>query len=139
MCPSGLRLGYGGFSVAARGSSKALSVEQEEWVAMHYGGVRSASSGAADNDQGDVRTDAYLIECKLTGRPGAPAKSTLLKQFEKNAREAYSEGRDPVLCLRFFAPDSPLSNHNGWVDLTVRLTNDDIELSEDAWKYRGLT
>lgn len=124
--------------MATRGSSKALSVEQEEHVAKTYGGRRSPSSGGADTDQGDVRTKDALIECKLTGRPGKPAKSTLLKQFEKIAEEAYSEGREPLLAYRFFAPASPLSNRNGWVDLVVRLLPDDALLVEKAWRYEDL-
>lgn len=111
--------------MAKRGSVKALSVEQEEHIARLYGGRRSASSGAADNDSGDVRASDHLFECKLTGGPGRPAKSTLLKQFEKVAQEAYAEGKDPVVALRFYSPDSPLANPKGWVDLVVRLAEED--------------
>lgn len=125
--------------MATRGSSKALSVEQEEWIARKYGGRRSRSSGAADNDAGDVRTDKYLIECKVTGRPTAPAKSTLLKTFEKIADEAYSEGREPLVALRFFNPESPLANPHGWVDLIVRRVAEDVELVDSAWRYEELT
>lgn len=112
--------------MAKRGSTKALSVEQENWIAKLYNGVRSASSGGADNDQGDVRTETELIECKVTGGPGRPANATLLKTFEKIAEEAYSEGREPVVALRFYAPDSILSNSKGWVDLTVRRSREDM-------------
>jgi hypothetical protein len=124
--------------MSARGSSKALSVAHEQWIAKRYGGTRSASSGAADNDQGDVRTEAELIECKLTGRPGAPSKAGLLKTFEKVAKEAYSEGRDPMVALRFYAPDSIAADNDGWVDLTVRMTSDDAFLREMAWRYDDL-
>jgi len=118
--------------VAARGTSKALSVEHEEFVGKYYGGRRSRSSGGADNDQGDVRQGTpwsgdHLIECKLTGRPGKPATATLLKTFEKIAEEAYSEGREPLIALRFFKPDSPLANSKGWVDLVVRSLESDVE------------
>lgn len=124
--------------MSVRGSSKALSVEHEEWIAKRYGGKRSASSGGADNDQGDVRTGEDLIECKLTGRPGAPAKATLLKTFEKVAQEAFSEGRDPVVALRFHAPESILADGDGWVDLTVRRSSDDAFIREMAWRYDDL-
>lgn len=124
--------------MAERGSSKALSVTHEEWIAKLYGGRRSASSGAADNDQGDVRSLEDLIECKLTGGPGAPARSTLLKTFEKVAQEAYSEGREPVVALRFYSPDCVLADSNGWVDLTVRRAREDAFLREMAWRYADL-
>lgn len=124
--------------MATRGSSKALSVEQEDYIAKKYGGSRSRSSGAADNDAGDVRTDDYLIECKVTGRPGKPAKAALLSIFDKIAEEAYSEGREPLVALRYFAPESPLANPQGWVDLVVRRVAEDVELVDKAWKYGDL-
>lgn len=114
---------------AKKGGSKALSVEHESWVANHYGGKRSPSSGGASHDQGDVRVlaDELLIECKFTGSPAKPIKRTptLVQQFEKIADEAWSEGRTPMMCLRFYLPDSPLANIHGWVDLMVRRTADD--------------
>lgn len=116
--------------MAKRGSTKALSIEQENHVAKMYNGKRSASSGAADNDNGDVRAPLDLIECKVTGGPGRPKSSTLLKTFEKVAEEAYLEGRSPVVALRFFCPDSPLADVKGWVDLSVRLLAEDAEMRE---------
>lgn len=107
--------------MAKRGSVKRLSVEHEDYIAERMQGKRSPSSGGADHDQGDVRTDANLIECKLTGAPGRPIvrKPTILTQMEKIADEAWSEARDPMLALRYFCPDSPLANSDGWVDLIV--------------------
>lgn len=114
--------------MATRGSTKARSVEQEDNIARLYGGKRSASSGAADNDQGDVRSPSSLFECKMTGGPGRPIKtSKLVKDMEKVAKEAWSEDREPVIALRFFDPDSCLSDRDGWIDLTVRLTSDDVQ------------
>jgi hypothetical protein len=116
--------------MAKRGTSKRYSVEHEEFVARKYGGRRTPSSGAADNDSGDVRAPNDLIECKMTGKPGEdPKRSTLLRHFEKIAEEAHAEGRSPVVALRFWCPDSALADINGWVDLAVRT------LDEDA--YRG--
>lgn len=114
--------------MAKRGSTKALSVEHEEFVAGLYSGKRSKSSGAADHDQGDVRGYEDLIECK--GRFGeraseTPVRSTLVKQMEKIADEAWSEAKDPAIALRFYMPDSPLSDGKGYVDLIVRLAHDD--------------
>lgn len=109
--------------MARRGSTKALSVMQEDRIAALYEGRRSASSGAADNDQGDVRCPKVLIECKMTmGKPPA-----WLKDFEKVTEEAYSEGRDPMMAFRFYKPESILADQNGYVDLVVRRALDDAE------------
>lgn len=124
--------------MATRGSSKALSIQQEDWVARQYYGTRSASSGAADNDQGDVRTLTDLIECKVTGSPGKPAKSSLVKTFEKIAEEAYSEGREPVVALRFYMPESILAGPTGWVDLTVRRTKEDALIRSQAQAFNAV-
>lgn len=122
--------------MAVRGSIKARSVEQEDKIADSYGGRRSASSGGADNDQGDVRTPEQLIECKMTGGPEQdyaraqkglePQRSKLVQDFEKVALEAWSEDREPVVCLRFWAPESKLADIHGWIDFTVRLTHHDV-------------
>ncbi len=115
--------------VSRRGSVKALSDEHEKYIERLYAGVQSPSSGAAITDAGDVRVKAsgLLIECKLTGTPGVLPKSKpkIVKEFEKIAQEAWAEGRDPVLCLRYYDPESPLANRKGWIDLSVKLTTDD--------------
>ncbi len=119
--------------MAPRGSKKALSVEHEEFVASQYGGKRSNSSGGAAHDQGDVRVnhggDATLIECK--GQFGLrtsskPTRSTLVSQMEKIADEAWSEGKEPAIALRYYIPESPLADNYGYVDLMVRLLKDDV-------------
>lgn len=116
--------------MAKRGTVKRFSVEQEDYVAKAYDGKRSASSGAADNDSGDVRAPYDLIECKVTGHPGKSVRSTTvsLDVFEKIAHEAHMEGRSPVVALRFWDDTSPLANLDGWIDLTVRLMSEDVEL-----------
>lgn len=122
-------------TVAKRGTSKALSVQQEDHVAALYNGKRSASSGAASNDSGDVRAASDLIECKVTGHPGGPPKrSTLLRHFEKVAEEAYAEGRSPVVALRFWCPDSTLADTHGWVDLAVRTLEEDAHRTGLLWQ-----
>lgn len=112
--------------MAKRGSTKKSSVDHENFIADLYGGKRSPSSGASAHDQGDVRTELDLIECKTTGRPGYEIKPLpgYMKQFAKIADEAWSEGRNPVLALRFYNPDSPLSQ-DGWIDVVVRLATND--------------
>lgn len=114
-------------------TKKELSKQHEEFIANRYNGERSRSSGASDTDKGDVRVSSTgtLIECKLTGSPGLPSKrSTLLTHMEKVADEAWAEHKQPAVALRLFCPESPLSNLDGWVDLTVRLTTDDSEREE---------
>lgn len=107
-------------AIAHRGTSKRFSVEQEEYIASLYKGRRSPSSGAAESDAGDVRSEDYLIECKVSGAPGSvKAKSGILRHLEKIWEEATAEGRDPVLCVREFQPDSPLADRDGWVDLSI--------------------
>ena len=124
--------------MAKRGSTKALSVTHEEFIAKRYGGKRSPSSGGDATDQGDVRTPELLLECKLTGGPGRLCNTherydcdckrpTLSRQFEKVAVEAYSEGRRPKMALRFYDPSSILADSNGWVDLSVQLVKDDLD------------
>lgn len=116
--------------MAKRGTTKRRSVEQESYIAKIYGGVRSASSGAADTDAGDVRCETVLIECKVTGGPGETEKPlpVFIRHLEKVAEEAYQEGRSPAVALRYYAPDSILSNPHGWVDVMVRPVVDDAEL-----------
>jgi len=124
--------------MAKRGSTKALSVLQEERIARAYHGMRSPSSGGAATDRGDVRIigpleqgsrSTQLIECKHRGTYDKPAKSisVVLGDFEKIADEAWSEGRDPALALSVYAPDSVLADSGGFVDLVVRLVRDDVE------------
>jgi hypothetical protein len=109
-------------------TKKELSKQHEEHVAWIFNGQRSRSSGASDTDKGDVRVKSSktLIECKLTGAPGGPSKrTTLLRNMEKVADEAWAESKDPAVALRLFCPESPLANVDGWVDMVVRLASDD--------------
>ena len=52
-------------------------------------------------------------------------KPKVLKEFEKIAEEAYAEGREPALALRYYEPTSILADVDGWVDLIVRTVGDD--------------
>jgi len=113
--------------MARRGSTKYLSVKHEDRIARLYGGKRSASSGGAETDQGDVRAPDYLIECKMTGGPGVVKRSKLVSDMEKVTEEALSEGRTPMVALRYYDPDSILADREGWIDLIVRRVVDDVE------------
>jgi hypothetical protein len=130
-------------TVAKRGSTKRASVEHEEHIAKLYNGIRSPSSGGADNDSGDVRAARDLIECKTTGQPGKVCKrhsvqdcpdclrTKLIRDFEKVAEEAYAEGRSPVVALRFYVPDSILANPKGYIDFSVRLAEEDASIRDE--------
>jgi hypothetical protein len=106
--------------MAKRGSTKWLSVRQEDHIAYKYQGKRSPSSGGSVTDQGD--------ECKHTGTFDKPAKSISIKlaDLDKIADEAWSENREPVMALRIYNPSSILADEDGNVDLIVRLIGDDI-------------
>lgn len=118
--------------MAKHGTSKALSILHEDKVAKDYNGKRSPSSGGADNDSGDVRTSVDLFECKMTGGPERTnRKPKLLQTLEKITEEAYSEGRKPVLALRYFDTESILSDTDGWIDLIVRPLGDDAQSSAE--------
>lgn len=58
----------------------------------------------------------------MTGGPGETTKKlpVFIQQLEKVTEEAREEGRIPALALRYYAPDSILSNQMGWVDVIVR-------------------
>lgn len=118
--------------MAKPGSNKDRSIKQEEYVAHVYGGERNKRSGAGDREKGDVKlhTEDTVFECKTTGEPGRPAKSTIVKWMEKVMDEAYERGKEPALALQYFMPDSPLANRDGWVNLTVRLLEDDASRSD---------
>jgi hypothetical protein len=101
--------------------------DHEEFIAKSYGGTRTKGSGAGIKEKGDVRIEATdeLVECKLQGEPGKARRSRIVTLLEKVADEAYEEGFDPMLALRYFNPDSTLANADGYVDVTIRLTHDD--------------
>lgn len=112
--------------MAKRGSNKFRSVEQEEYIAKKISGKRSPSSGASDKDNGDVKNNAYLVECKTTGKYDKPAKSISIKvsDLEKIVDESHIENRIPVLALRIHNPNSPLADANGNIDIMANLLKD---------------
>lgn len=105
--------------------------KHESDIAKVYSGSRVRGSGSGVREKGDVRvtSNSELFECKYTD--SQKKKATIVRRMEKIAKEAYEEGMDPALALRFYDPDSPLAR-NGYVDLVVRLVNDDVRrTSED--------
>lgn len=103
---------------------KEHSIAQENFIADKTGGRRSPSSGAWIYDDGDVDTEQFIIECKLSGNPEKPAKSISLKMedFEKVFDEASLNRKTPLMALRIHNPDSVLADHKGNIDFVcIRL------------------
>ena len=126
--------------MAPSGSSKWFSERHEKKIAKQYGGKRSPSSGAAVVDQGDVRTSDCLVECKHTGTFDKPARSISVKlaDLEKITKEAWSEGKQPVMALGIYSPHSVLADKDGEVNLIVRLMPDDYQGRFDVSELHGL-
>lgn len=123
-------------------NKRQLAKQHEDYIAGIFGGIRSKTSGASPVDKGDVRIkgDQNLIECKMTGTPGTKPKrrATLVRQMEKIAVEAYEEGLDPAVALRYFDPDSPLADRaTGYVDFIVRPVKDDVMRGEKSCEDCG--
>src|ERR1035437_5977276 len=116
--------------MAKLGTNKRRSLDQEHFVAQRYGGRVSPSSGGADTDAGDVRTDVSLIECKVSGIPGRetnqpapPSCRESLRWLVKINQEAVEEGRIPASAIRWFDVNGEfdsLADVEGWVDVVVR-------------------
>lgn len=117
--------------MADRSTSKKRSVAHEEYVAAKYHGRRTAASGAAVTDPGDVVAagEGTLFECKVKGTSEKFATSmpVSLKVFEKAFDEACEVGLYPALALCFHNPDSVLANCDGDVHFVVRLLSDDVD------------
>jgi Holliday junction resolvase len=98
-------------------SDKSLSVIHEDWIAKQFGGVRSKSSGAAAHDAGDVRVSDkdLLIECKMTRSVVLPV---FMRDFEKITKEAWEEGKQPMLALRYYSSTSLLAVDK-WIDVCL--------------------
>lgn len=118
--------------MARRNSSKDLSERHENWIAKLFAGKRSRSSGAAVHEDGDVRCEDFLIECKMTGHPGKPPKKlpVFMQQFDKVAGEAWETGKTPMMAMRFYQPGHRLANAGGWIDVTFMLATDMADLSD---------
>lgn len=113
--------------------------DHEAWIAKLYGGQRTPRSGGGSTAKGDVQieTDQELVECKFTGLRQKQSKPRLVTVMEKVANEAYEEGKDPAVALRYFLPESALANSDGYVDLVVRRAQDDARRSEVVRDMNG--
>jgi hypothetical protein len=104
----------------------------EKYIAKLYQGEGTAGSGNGVRQKGDVRieTDDEIVECKYTDNKDGSGNPRLVKIMEKVASEAYEEGKDPAIAMRWFMPESTLANSEGCVDLVIRLARDDARRSE---------
>lgn len=118
-------------------NNRKTSTEHEEYVAKLYNGKRSPSSGASVQDKYDVWTGDSFIECKSAGGPGKPKRSTIVKNMEKIADDAWAVGKTPALNYRFYNPDSVLAKRDGFVYLSIRLADDDAALERNQCSCNG--
>ena len=122
--------------MAAKGTAKRFSVEQEDAMAKLFDGKRSRSSGAAEHDAGDVRCELLLIECKVR-MPVSKPMPKFVQQLETIAKEAWESGKDPMLALRYYFPTSPLAGPDGWVDIVVMPADQAADREERYVKVRS--
>lgn len=76
---------------------KRKSQKQEKRVAKELGGRVTPASGALWGAKGDVRSEYFLVECKVTSKSSYPLKDTI---WDKIAKEALHDNmREPVMCI----------------------------------------
>lgn len=88
--------------------TRYFSSRQEKKVAKAVGGRQTANSGATDFSKGDIRTNKFLLECKVKT---TPAKQMAIKKewILKNRQEALFMGK-PYSAVAFaFGPNE--ENH----------------------------
>jgi Holliday junction resolvase len=100
-------------------TNKQMSVEHENFIALAMSGKRERASGASITAPGDVITDDYLVECKVseTGRVSISADA-----IAKIREEAATRGRRPMIALRLRDPYG--GKH---IDMVVKLLDDELE------------
>tara|TARA_B100000809_G_C15104250_1_gene518104 strand:+ start:268 stop:615 length:348 start_codon:yes stop_codon:yes gene_type:complete len=91
-------------------SVKKKSTADENRIAKEFGGHRQPASGAISGLKGDVITESFLIEHKFTEKGSFSITRGLLSKI---VREAYGEGRVPLLCIKF--DSTPAGLENEWV------------------------
>ena len=83
--------------VYQRRKALKMSDKQEKFTAQQFGGSQIPMSGAGFWSKNDVKSDDFLIECKLKMDPDAksyPIKSIDLRDLTRRAR---MEGRIPLM------------------------------------------
>ena len=95
---------------------KKMSQKQEKEIAKELGGRVQIASGAFD-DKGDVSTDKFLVECKIT-RYGY--YNLNVTTWNKIRKEAYNVGKCPLLIIE-------LRDYMNRPDRLVILRHDDFD------------
>lgn len=76
---------------------KKASQQQEKKVAEELNATIVVASGAKWGSKGDVRSDKYLVECKMTQKPFYSLTKSV---WEKIHKEAIKDGlRIPMMCV----------------------------------------
>ncbi len=78
--------------------NRKKSIREEDTIAEALSGRRQPASGAiaCADLKGDVSTDAFLIESKITSTGRYTLKATELAKIK---REAYKAGKDPMFVV----------------------------------------
>lgn len=100
-------------------TNKQMSIEHENFIALAMNGKRERASGASITAPGDVITDDYLIECKVSE---SGTVSISAKAIAKIREEAATRGRRPMVALRLRDPYG-----NRHIDVVVKLLDDELE------------
>lgn len=104
-------------------TNKAMSIEHEEYIAQMLDGKREPASGASITAPGDVITDTYLVECKVSESGHVTINRN---QIRKIREEAATRGRRPMVALRLRDPYG-----TGHIDVILKLLDDEVE---DQWQ-----
>lgn len=77
-----------------RYTNKEKSQKSEKQAAVNFGGRVQIASGALRHSKGDILTDQYLIEDKVTDKSSYSLKKAI---WEKIRLEAFNRQRKPMM------------------------------------------
>lgn len=89
--------------------------KKEKKLAKDFGGRRQPMSGALDGMKGDIVTEDFLFDSKMTGKTSINVSTEMLAKI---SGEAYGKKKYPVLVLSFEVMPEPISPD--WVVLSKR-------------------
>jgi len=78
--------------------NKLLADKHENFVAAVLHGRKTLKSGTYPQQKGDVDSERFLIECKMTRKNSFVLKRETLRKVEK---EAWNVGKCPALVVKF--------------------------------------
>lgn len=111
--------------MAVKGVKKA-SKKQEQGVAKALEGKTVIASGALWQSKADVRTDMFLVECKMTEKDSYTLKQSIVAKIVKEAIK--DSIRNPLLAIQ-------IAKKN-FIMFRVR---DCIVKDSDVWKFFGVS